>query len=1031
MARKVEVTVNRDGFAVINQYITELFLSENPGAVVLDREFLKVYIANEIDELIEKEKNDPELCKYAKVLSKSGKSGEYILEIFEKKWEITRTEDINLVNESEIYKEFENAWQDESPVGRLYRKLEKTLESIVAKKVGGGASYDQISVYKWFYSSYSPARKKNKLIISGFFDINPITFKAMIKLFDIFEDVDFYIWDKINDRSFEFLPSIYSFLKSQNFLEENLSSQTFMKLEDLFAGSQNVSMRAVRFQFAISDDPITDIQSTAVQIKKKILYENYKPQDIGVVTPDMASAGLMADSLEKMCVPYRFKNDIPLSKSKSVSILVLPLKTVIRGCEVQDFIAMIEAGFAGDTELSMEDVEKYFKRLGILYDDRKTGLRQKKSDWLGWIDEEEKRLNLLDNEEEHERAVRELEDISKLKLLMGKIFEVLDEIERVPKVKTSWYSEKVRSWIENNMLGFEVLKKYQDSQAVETETNAILCFVELLGRTEESLEKLLENEKDKTIRMEKFYYILSNLIQTKTFRSSQRYSNTVEIMDLLDSRFVNKKIKYFVNFSEGSYPSIGINPLLIYLSCGGYPFYMVQEKQARRNLLISLAFSQNVVISYPKASVTGEPILPSIYLKEIMEMTGIKNESENRKNIIPDSPDEIFSHEEACIYCVANGIDYNGDDARLTEMISRSDYIKERASLKVWTLKEPTRIESFSHTKLSSYIDCPFKYFLKYSMLLKGDKEFDLFNEGLLKHKVLFDIFRTYSSRNELSDVLSNDRNFLNRIYEIVQNRWIDQFKEGLYQYEIVRNQESHRIAKDLFSVVEYISECYVILDKKNKKIRFTKVDVLEEPFETSMVHDNEIIKINTRIDRIDMIDENYEYKPSKTDTFSEKKEGAVSIIDYKNSDHFQSEQLFLYYKILNSLNYTEGEDVYLIFLVTKEDKSAKSLVIKIQDNKVYMKKSGKSSEYVSFSFSEFDTWLNEVIGDIKSSYFVPLAVAEPKRKKFLVQMKEKYENSSSSESVYPCIGYEYSGCEYLKLCSLLGYHEGFSLKAR
>nr|MBP7238470.1 hypothetical protein [Petrotogaceae bacterium] len=218
---------------------------------------------------------------------------------------------------------------------------------------------------------------------------------------------------------------------------------------------------------------------------------------------------------------------------------------------------------------------------------------------------------------------------------------------------------------------------------------------------------------------------------------------------------------------------------------------------------------------------------------------------------------------------------------------------------------------------------------------------------------------------------------------------------------------------------------------KKNKKIRFTKVDVLEEPFETSMVHDNEIIKINTRIDRIDMIDENYEYKPSKTDTFSEKKEGAVSIIDYKNSDHFQSEQLFLYYKILNSLNYTEGEDVYLIFLVTKEDKSAKSLVIKIQDNKVYMKKSGKSSEYVRFSFSEFDTWLNEVIGDIKSSYFVPLAVAEPKRKKFLVQMKEKYENSSSSESVYPCIGYEYSGCEYLKLCSLLGYHEGFSLKAR
>jgi ATP-dependent helicase/nuclease subunit B len=90
VAKKLRKTINRDAFRVINQYITELLISNEPDSVVLERDFLKVYIKKEIEDLVEKEKSDSEFSEYLKIISKSQKSTEYILDIFEKEWEITR-----------------------------------------------------------------------------------------------------------------------------------------------------------------------------------------------------------------------------------------------------------------------------------------------------------------------------------------------------------------------------------------------------------------------------------------------------------------------------------------------------------------------------------------------------------------------------------------------------------------------------------------------------------------------------------------------------------------------------------------------------------------------------------------------------------------------------------------------------------------------------------------------------------------------------------------------------------------------------
>ncbi len=120
IASKTNSTINRNAFTVINQYITELLRFYEPDAIILDRDFLKVYLENEIIDLIESEKKDEEFSQYLNVISNSQKSVEYLLDIFEKKWEISRVQDEKVVSSSEEYKILDNSINVESHLYKLY-----------------------------------------------------------------------------------------------------------------------------------------------------------------------------------------------------------------------------------------------------------------------------------------------------------------------------------------------------------------------------------------------------------------------------------------------------------------------------------------------------------------------------------------------------------------------------------------------------------------------------------------------------------------------------------------------------------------------------------------------------------------------------------------------------------------------------------------------------------------------------------------------------------------------------------------------
>lgn len=1045
LSKKTNKTLNRDAFRVINQYITELLLNYEPNSTYIDRDFLKVYIENEIGNLVKQFKNDDdEFSSYLQVISKSQKSTEYILNIFEKKWEISRVEQNQPQNEdilkySELYRNIDDSIDPESNLIKLYKKIEKSLEDFLNQKFDNSKTFqknfDPISVYKWFYNEFPEILKSERkeklgktLIISGFFDMTPIMAKVLKCLFSLFDDVYFYIWEDVMDRGFNSLTSVYEFLKDSDFeIKHN-----YMGINKLFK-EKNISI----YQ---TSDSISEMENISKEIKKKILYENLSPSDFAIITPDNSSANMFADYLNEIKVPYRFKNDIPLSQSRIVIKLLQPLKTVVRGYEVEDMMAMIETGYAGDSELTMEEIESYLRHLDLLYSEVKTSFAQRKASWFNALKEEKNKiLSNYKQTEEKERYEKTLNELNSLEIVFNNLFDILKQVKDSDKNKEGFlintYRQLIKDWIDKDIINLNIFSddELNKNQSIISEYNALNYFEQFLLKTEESLEKILKKNKKKRIKLDEYFRIISDLTEIETYRDSERYHNTVEIMNLNDSRFIHKKYKYYINFSEDFYPLITINPFLSSMLDNGTKLAKTNEKVQRRNLLISMAFAENIIFSYPISTLGGKTILPSMYEKEFIKLFKItpKKLYSEKRQVLPQNADEIYSFNEALLYYLINDIKTNDDDLKNSKENIKE--IKNHIKNTLWNSRNSISIKNISHNKISSYIDCPFKFYMSYIAGIKGDIDFSIFATGNLKHKIMEKLFKKYPDFSQMREKYFNEDELLEEIKKIANQEWDDTINKGLEKYEAIKVVEIEKISEELLVSIGHILNKYIEI-RKNMELNYDKVIKTELRVDTDInIGKYKNINLTTRIDRLDITSGDYSYIgfEGKDSFLDELKQGTYSILDYKNGSSFQSEQLLIYYiGLIHSEEWKNkiNDNIYLKFqpLTIKDNGPTKNMqnkFIKIQKNLAIIKQKGNSKNFIGFGLYEFYDWLEKTIDSISNSDFTPIAQRDRIHKRFLEEMQEKY-NTYSNETYYEC-----DKCQYKKICSIMQYLDNFKIK--
>lgn len=1038
IAKKHNKTINRDCFKVINQYITELMKFYQPNSIILDREFLKIFIENEIQELIDKEKSEDKYNEYLQLISKSKHSVEYLLDIFEKKWELKQTDEEVILDYFFNYKQIDSVIDVNSELYRLYSSLEEKLEKLLNTKFDDSIKYnnnfDYISVYKWFYKELPEILKKEKrdyvgktLVIGGFFDLSPIICKVFEVLFNSFEDVIFHIWEKVDDRAFETLDFIYEFLNKNNF--EIYTQKNHIK--DLFNKKS--------FHILRTTDPITEIELISKEIKKKIINENYSPKDFGIVFSDSSQAKKLSDFLKAIKVPYRYKNDIPLSKSKIVNLIMQPLKTIVKGYEVEDILSTIELGFIGELNITIEEIEKYLINLNLMYDEQKSNLKSRKKKWLTTIKNEmiylEKNISITD---EYERLEKELKQLKEIYSIFKSIFDFFYDLEyfsdkKKRKFNISVLYSFIRKWIKDEVINIKILNNYikNDDYNLKSEYNALVYFENLMVKIENTLEKLNENKNE--MKLDKFYNILSNIIEVETYRESEKYENSVELMNLVDSRFVLKKLKYYLGFQDKYYPYIKTNPFINAISDNLNESYRYSEKLCRRNMFISFIFSEKIILSCPISNISGEMILSSVYEKEIINLFDVKimNYKENKKEVIPKSPEDVFSMNEAILYYVVNKNDYSDNTVieNITQEISKfKNYIDNNK----WTFDEKTQINNLSHTRISTYIDCPFKYFLSVVLNIKGDKDFKRFDSGLIKHSVMKILFDKHPYYKDVDNLLLNEEQMKILLKNTIYKVWDEKIIGGLEKYNLIKNIIIETIIIELLEAIEEINSNYIQIRKKDL-LKYEKVLEKELSLSNKIKINNHEFRLNTKLDRLDLLNGDYIYK---SDSFDNNiAESSYCILDYKNNaDNVQSEQLLIYYLALGSDDKWGKEfkekSIYLKFQPLKLKKSKGKTqsygnkFIKIQKDNIIILQKKSQTKFVEIPFDEFLYWLEELLNNINNSVFIPIAKEKRKLERFFKYMEEKYNCRNSSEKYYEC-----NYCEYISLCEALEYLKDFKVK--
>ncbi|MBO8160722.1 MAG: PD-(D/E)XK nuclease family protein [Thermosipho sp. (in: Bacteria)] len=984
-AKNIGKTINKNAFMVINQYVTEMLLKNNMEAVYFDRDFFKAFISEKIEELISKhEKNKDHYYEFLRVVSRSKGIIEYLLDLFEKAWELNNSTSTNIPL---YYKEIENILNQD---GNLPRLLKELLEEISLFFQKSENIFDPITTYKWYIENADFIEyTRENLVISGFFDLTPLVKKTLEKLFNKSKNVYFYIWRNVEDRAFKELEMIYEFLKENGF-----------EIPEKEKGRLNIKQKTEAFSFK---NPTLEIKNVCGMVKKLII-NGVNPGDISIIAPTTQIMLQVSEELKDMYVPHKLSGVIKLSDSKIVKMLLQPLKTIFSGYEMEEILALIESPFLEERRLTMDQIEELFREFDFF------ALNIKPSDisrefikqtFLDPIQEKIDKLSQIDEEDTYQERLEKIEEYKNFKTIIEKAFEILLNIENN---KNHDFLDWLKNFVKNTINNLSLFKNYQDylkDESVNKEINALMKFAEVITKLQKFKDALLKNKKMSWYSM---YKILVNILNVETFRTTSRYSNSVEILDITTARFIEKKYKFFVHFTDSYYPSFNINPLILQVSGNSQNFAKFVEEMERRNLLLSLVFSQKNVVTYPNANFKGEPLLPSQYLKELITS---KVKVSNEDNILP-KPNKIFSIQDKEIY----------------EALQKREKLLETTPEDwIGTYKENV----LSHSKISTYVNCPFYFYLREIGKVRPTiQNKEAMYKGILYHRVLKEIFE--------NNLLSLKEDTVEIIKKLVEKEYDNIFRNNIEQYRLPKELKINEFTTNITNFIsENLSEKGYINITKKFTLHRKKTKEVESQYKTTLSLNGKMYKFEVRIDRIDELDKNYGNIEGKNATEVQKNitlidKKAIAIIDYKSSlSKIYAEQLLLYDLVYRKFVKNDF-DSYLIFF-NLSNKSPKSYFIKREDDKLILKGS-RGTKYFTISYKYFEEWLKNIIDKLSSGYFVPITIEkeETNIKPFLNYIKEitSFEIKTTAEK--KCLNFNLN-CDFADICKNFEIYKGINLK--
>ncbi len=721
-------------------------------------------------------------------------------------------------------------------------------------------------------------------------------------------------------------------------------------------------------------DPETETMAICREAKRLIVEEGLGPGDISIVVGDPETRGReLLRALEHAGVPARLEEEESLLESRSVQLLLLPFRAATSGYPPELILSLLDHGIGGDLLASSRDLERMAASAGLLLLSPQSDLLAARRNWRERLDEhlsalqDKRRLLSADEtvlEMELSAVDREVELCNELLSRSEDLFGSLEGLENAKRHGglEEWVAE-FRRWI--NLLE----ERLSGLPSLDDEKFALRRFLEVLLRMVLVMEGLGRND----INLERFLALLRTPLSTEARRSVSSKSDVVEILSPALSQHRYRKVKFVAGFSDGLFPNRAADPLYKLNGfspegeSGSVNFYQKRAWEERARLRGAFCTSSRVVVSYPKASREGEPLVPSLWL---YRMAGLKHQAEEEKvkdgvESVPAEPTTPMSKKELKVeyaLLLARGERLMVPEERLPEVEPLGRFADEsRFSWRIEDREVCRRLvgRNFSYSKLRDFKSCPFKFFLKRAMGIEEpvQESLDLspLERGLAYHGVLKALYDEAQKDGRFPSEFAMKDSVEDEVERMVARFVADQ---KIRAREAVRQSMVRAIASEIVGYLDFEAT------DPAKACIGSRV-ITELPFSIELGRMKKVLPKSSekyadlvfrgRIDRIDLL-------------VSQKK-GELDLVvsDYKSSgSSAEWEQLWLYSLILLALENPEipafPEAMRAFFRTIRKPGISKVLEVHPEEERMVQQRSRPKCEP---GFADVDRKLREMLDRI------------------------------------------------------------------
>ena len=637
-------------------------------------------------------------------------------------------------------------------------------------------------------------------------------------------------------------------------LEQNLFANYYKRYN---SNLQNIELNLLENKYK-------EVENVAVKISKLVREENYRFGEIAVICNDMESYSSLFNAIfNQYEIPVFIDEKKDITQNNLIKYVLSIFDILSSNFSYDSIFNYLKTGYVKVSNLY--EIENYCLKWGI------NGSKFYKEKW---------NFEKLENY-----------DVDRAKNL-DENFENLSDDEKIDIINFTEDQKKItedllqlKETINDNKTAFEISKKIyeyiikQDIAETNEDKSALNLIINILN-------EIANIFKDKKMTFDEYSKLLKTGISTKEIGQIPGKEDLVTIGDVNRTKTHKVRCVFIIGVNDGAFPKVNTNEGFFSdkdrkdLKNDNFELAKgIREKNLEENFNIYKAFStaeEKLFVSYVASDSDGKAlrkslivsslkrIFPKLEEKNLFQDEIITKETTFEKLLLNlDNPDwkEVYlwykNNENEKLQTAMNGLFYK----------NIAEKINEENINKLYGNNFKTSI-----SRLESYRQCPFSYYLTYGLNLSEKEKFEIkpIDTGSFMHEVIDEFFREIKNKNiSIKDI--NEETIKEIIIELVDRKTA---KNGKFIMTAKYRTLTLRLKRVIFLSLKYIieglkqSEFEVL----GTEIEFDDKEEAKYPPIVIELGNGKKITLRGKIDRVDIAKlPNGKY---------------IRIIDYKSRNH-------------------------------------------------------------------------------------------------------------------------------------------------